>query len=79
MDLDAEKHCQIDIYLIPSLVKTMSKMMKMQNGQEKKWVNGYDSHLPSIYFTGARPNKNEIISNTESIGLRHILGVPHLV
>ena len=54
-------------------------MMKMQNGQEKKWVNGYDSHLPSIYFTGARPNKNEIISNTESIGLRQILAVSHLV
>lgn len=40
--------------------------MKMQNGQEKKWVNGYDSHLPSIYFT-------------ESIGLRQILAVSHLV
>ena len=51
----------------------------MKNGQEKKWVNGYDSRLPSIYFTGARPHENEIISNTESIGLRQILGVSHLV
>ena len=51
----------------------------MPNRQEKEWINGHDSLLPSIYFTGARPHENEMKSNTKSIGLRQILAVSHLV